>query len=184
MSKFSELLKVDVNEHKQQKGRFSYLSWPFAVSELRKAAPDATWETIHFDGKPFMVTECGYFVEVAVTVDGITLAQIHPVLNHQNKTIEKPNAFDINTSIQRCLVKAIALHGLGLYIYSGEDLPEGTEEPEVTLVKAIEYLKTAKDLDDLDVKSGNISEKVYAQLHIREADAFDAMVVAIAANLS
>ena len=70
-----------------------------------------------------MKTECGYFVEVAVTVKGITLSQIHPVLDNRNKPLEKPNAFDINTSIQRCLVKAIALHGLGLYIYAGEDLP-------------------------------------------------------------
>ena len=69
-------------------------------------------------------------MEVAVTVDGITLSQIHPVLDNNNKPIQKPNAFQINTSLQRCLVKAIALHGLGLYIYQGEDLPTGTEEQE------------------------------------------------------
>lgn len=56
-------------------------------------------------------------------MDGVTLSQIHPVLDHRNKPIQQPNAFDINTSIQRCLVKAIALHGLGLYVYAGEDLP-------------------------------------------------------------
>ena len=77
-----------------------------------------------FDGLPYQKTETGYFVEVAVTVQGVALSQIHPVLDARNEPIEVPDAFDINTSIQRCLVKAIALHGLGLYIYAGEDLPE------------------------------------------------------------
>ena len=71
-----------------------------------------------------MVTEGGFFVKVSVTIDGITRSQIHPVLDNRNQTIEKPNANDINTSIMRCLAKAIALHGLGLYIFAGEDLPE------------------------------------------------------------
>jgi hypothetical protein len=65
------------------------------------------------------------FVEVAVTVQGVTLSQLHPVLDHRNRPIPAPTAFEINTSIQRALVKAIALHGLGLYIYAGEDLPNG-----------------------------------------------------------
>lgn len=121
---FNDLYKIDVKQHIEKKGNFSYLSWPYAVAELRKAAPDATWETIKFDGKPYCETKAGCFVEVAVTVNGITLSQIHPVLDMRNKTIPAPDAFQINTSIQRCLVKAIALHGLGLYIYAGEDLPE------------------------------------------------------------
>jgi aspartate aminotransferase-like enzyme len=76
-----------------------------------------------FDSLPFQKTEAGFFVEVAVTVQSVTLSQIHPVLDSKNRPIDMPSAFDINTSIQRCLVKAIALHGLGLYIYAGEDLP-------------------------------------------------------------
>src|SRR6187431_1992624 len=75
-------------------------------------------------GLPYLKTDCGYFVEVEVTVEGVRLSQIHPVLDARNKPIEMPSAFDINTSIQRCLVKAIALHGLGLYVYAGEDLPQ------------------------------------------------------------
>lgn len=71
-----------------------------------------------------MATEAGVFVEVAVTVQGITLSQIHPVLDGRNRPILTPTAFDINSSLQRCLVKAIALHGLGLYVYAGEDLPQ------------------------------------------------------------
>jgi hypothetical protein len=120
---YAELSRIDVSDHVEKKGKFSYLSWAWAVDVLRKHDPSATWEVIRFDGMPYMKTECGFFVEVAVTVNGITLSQIHPVLDNRNKPIAKPNAFEINTSIQRCLVKAIALHGLGLYIYAGEDLP-------------------------------------------------------------
>jgi hypothetical protein len=75
------------------------------------------------------MTDLGVFVEVAVTVQGICLSQIHPVLDSRNRPILAPTAFDINTSIQRCLVKAIALHGLGLYIYAGEDLPQVGSDP-------------------------------------------------------
>ena len=121
---FAELNKVNCSEHVEKKNGFSYLSWPFAIAELRKRHPSATWEVCRFDGKPFLQTDLGYFVEVAVTVEGVRLSQIHPVLDHRNKAIPNPDPFQINTSIQRCLVKAIALHGLGLFIYAGEDLPE------------------------------------------------------------
>jgi hypothetical protein len=124
---FVQLAKIDVSEHVEKKGGFSYLSWAWAVDRLRRIYPDATWEVKRFNGAPYLKTDCGYFVEVAVTVAGVTLSQIHPVLDARNRPIAEPNAFDINTSIQRCLVKAIALHGLGLYIYAGEDLPEGIE---------------------------------------------------------
>ena len=137
---FNKLSKLDVSEHVEKKGQFKYLSWAWAVQELRKAYPQATWEVIKTDGAPFCQTECGVFVEVAVTVEGVTLAQIHPVLDNRNKPIAKPSAFEINTSIQRCLVKAIALHGLGLYIYAGEDLPQvdvaSAEDMEASLNNA------------------------------------------------
>lgn len=120
---FTDLYSVDCSGFVEHKNGFSYLSWPFAVAQLRKHDPEATWEVLRFDGKPFLCTECGYFVEVAVTVKGITLSQIHPVLDHRNKPVAMPDAFNINSSIQRCLVKAIALHGLGLSIYAGEDMP-------------------------------------------------------------
>lgn len=124
---FANLAKIDVSEYIEKKGKFSYLSWAYAVDQLRKQDPAATWEVIRFNGMPYLKSECGYFVEVAVTCQGVTLSQIHPVLDNNNKPITQPNAFQINTSIQRALVKAIALHGLGLYIYAGEDLPQGAE---------------------------------------------------------
>ena len=130
---FTALSQNDVSKYVEKKGRFSYLSWTYAVQTLKKAHPDSVWEIKRDEkGQPFFNTECGYFVEVAVTVEGITHSQIHPVLNGANKPIASPNAFEINTSIQRCLVKAIALHGLGLYIYAGEDLPEVDDVPAST----------------------------------------------------
>lgn len=125
---FAQLAAINVGEHIERKGQFSYLSWPFAVAQLRQFDATATWEVRRFDGLPYLATDNGTFVEVAVTVKGITLSQIHPVLDSRNRPLLAPSAFDINTSIQRCLVKAIALHGLGLYIYAGEDLPVTGEE--------------------------------------------------------
>jgi len=121
---FRKLFQIPVTEYVEKKGQFSYLSWPFAVAQLRLADPSATWEVRRFDGLPYLQTDAGVFVEVAVSVQGITLSQIHPVLDGRNQPILAPSAFEINTSLQRCLVKAIALHGLGLNIYAGEDLPD------------------------------------------------------------
>lgn len=120
---FKQLYETNVNELAEKKGSFSYLSWPYAVAQLRLADPNASWEVKRYaDNLPYQKTDLGVFVEVAVTSQGITLSQIHPVLDNKNRPLLEPNAFDINTSIQRCLVKAIALHGLGLSIYAGEDL--------------------------------------------------------------
>tara|TARA_R110000824_G_scaffold43979_5_gene128359 strand:- start:700 stop:1269 length:570 start_codon:yes stop_codon:yes gene_type:complete len=131
MSKFfKQLNEINVNTLTEKKGQFSYLSWAWAVRELLQVDPAATW-VIHKWGdsddvncRPYMETETGFFVQVTVTVGGVERTQIHPVLDNRNQTIEKPNAFQINTSIQRCLAKAIALHGLGLYIFAGEDVPQ------------------------------------------------------------
>ena len=120
---FRRLFEIDVAKYVEKKGQFDYLSWPYAVAQLRLADPQAQWEVKRFNGLPYLVTDLGVFVEVAVTVQGVTLSQIHPVLDAKNRPILAPTSFDINTSIQRCLVKAIALHGLGLSIYAGEDLP-------------------------------------------------------------
>ena len=126
---FRTLSGVNISDQLEKKGGFSYLSWPFAVQQLRLADPTATWEVKRFDNLPYLKTEVGYFVEVAVTVQGITLSQIHPVLDDEHRPIVAPTCFEINTSIQRALVKAIALHGLGLCVYAGEDLPKTEKTP-------------------------------------------------------
>ena len=126
---FEKLNSVDVSKFTEKKGQFNYLSWAHAVRELLKACPEATWEVHLFDNsdgtkQPYMKNGTGAYVQVSVDVEGVIRTQIHPVLDHKNSPIDSPNSFQINTSIQRCLAKAIALHGLGLYIFAGEDLPE------------------------------------------------------------
>lgn len=133
MKTFEELSKIDVSPKMEKKGKFTYLSWPYAVSEFRKNCPNGIWATVKHNGSPILTTEQGHFVEVEVTPDTATpeikFSQIHPILDQSNKPISAPNAFHVNTSIQRCLVKAIAIAtGIGLFIYAGEDLPE-QEEP-------------------------------------------------------
>jgi hypothetical protein len=130
---FTVMLTKNVQEHVEKKGGFAYLSWPYAVAELKKVDPTATWRVCRFGEAqlPFQATDHGYFVEVEVTFFGVAQSHIHPVLNNQNRPIANPNSFEINTSIMRCLVKAIAVAtGLGLYIYAGEDLPLETAEGE------------------------------------------------------
>jgi len=147
---FTELDQVDVTKHIEKKGKFSYLSWAYAVRELKKRHPSATWtvhefgESINGNDRPYMKTECGFFVKVSVIVDGIEMTQVHPVLDHQNKPILTPNAFQINTSIQRCLAKCIALHGLGIHLYAGEDLPPS---PPLDENQAKELISLLKDND-------------------------------------
>jgi hypothetical protein len=132
---FSTLNAVNVSQFLEKKDKFSYLSWSYAVAELQKADPTATWEVIKFplpDAPhvlaPVCITPFGCFVEVAVVAGGKRLTQVHPVLDQRNQAIKSPDAGAINKSIMRCLVKAIALHGLGLYVYAGEDLPLGDDE--------------------------------------------------------
>jgi hypothetical protein len=120
MSKFLELRKINVNDHTEQKGRFTYLSWAWAVDQLLQQDHTATWTY----GEPTVFQDGSMMVFCTVTAFDKHMTAMLPVLNHQNKPIQNPNAMDVNTAMQRCLVKAIALHGIGLYIYAGEDLPE------------------------------------------------------------
>ena len=158
-STFMKLFKTDVSEYVKQKGNYNYLSWCFAVQELKRACPTARWGVTKAEnGEPFLKTECGYFVDVWVEVDGVSLSQIHPVLDNRNDPIEKPNAFQINTSLQRALAKCIALHGLGLYIFAGEDLPEPnalTPAEEDNLYDLAKPLGK-KFVDDLKNKAGKM----------------------------
>lgn len=120
---FEKLSKVDVKGLTEKKGKLDYLSWSHAVKELKTVYPKSYWIVEEYDGKPFMKTEEGYFVKVTVTVEGVSQAQIHPVFDNSFKALANPTACQINTSIQRCLAKAIALHGIGIDVFSGEDLP-------------------------------------------------------------
>lgn len=121
----SELLKINVNDHLEKKGQLSYLSWAWAWAEVLKIDPGATWRAHEWNGLPAMfLPDKTAMVKVSVTIKGDTKECPLPVMDHKNKAIVSPDAFAINTATMRALAKAVGMHGLGLYIYAGEDLPE------------------------------------------------------------
>lgn len=131
----SELLKINVNDHTEKKGNLTYLSWAWAWAEVLKIDPAATWDAHEFNGMPVCVMpDSTAMTKVSVTIKGDKKTSWLPVMDNRNKAIQGPDAFQINTAIMRCLAKAIAMHGLGLYIYAGEDLPEQDFAPLDKLV--------------------------------------------------
>jgi hypothetical protein len=130
-----KLLSKNVNEHIEKKNNLSYLSWAWAWAEALKADPSATYEVQFFDGKPFVDINGTAMVFVTATMFGKPMTCQLPVMDYRNKAIPKPDAFAVNTAIMRCMTKALSLHGLGLYIYAGEDLPE--DAPKISPTKGV-----------------------------------------------
>lgn len=128
----NDLLALNVNAHTEKKGNLTYLSWAWAWAEAIKADPAATFTVQMFDGSPLCRIGKTALVFVTVTLFGKPLACQLPVMDNRNKAIQDPDAFAVNTAIMRCMTKALALHGLGLYIYAGEDLPDGEEVKNFT----------------------------------------------------
>lgn len=130
---FEKLNAINVNEHTEKKNNLTYLSWAWAWGELKKIFPTATY-TIYenADGLFYHTDGKTAWVKTGVTVDGIEHIEYLPVMDYRNKSIPLENitSFDVNKAIQRSLTKAVARHGLGLYIYAGEDLPDGEEPPK------------------------------------------------------
>jgi len=119
-----ELLKLNVNEHTEKKVNLTYLSWAWAWAEALKADPKATFKVEMFNDKCYMDINGTAMVWVTVTLFDKPMTCQLPVMDYKNKAITNPDAFQVNTAIMRCMTKALGLHGLGLYIYAGEDLPE------------------------------------------------------------
>lgn len=149
VSKFEELLKFNINDKVEKKRsgntELTYLSWAFAVGEMEKAYPEWEYSILEFNGLPYQFDpNTGYLVWTEIKAGGKTKRMWLPVMDGANKSmkdksyqyktkydtkhVEAASMFDINKTIMRCLVKNIAMFGLGLYIYAGEDLPEGEEE--------------------------------------------------------
>lgn len=151
MKTFNELRLINVNEHTERKGKFTYLSWTWAVDQLLQNDPAATWTF----GDPVYFNE-SVMVFCSVNAFGKTMTCQMPVLNNTNKAIANPNAMDVNTAMMRCLTKCISLFGIGLYIYAGEDLPD---EPEVDLRDQADIwclaIDKAENIDELKVIYGN-----------------------------
>jgi len=128
----AHLLTLNVNDHTEKKANLTYLSWAWAWAEALKADPKATFKVEMFGDKCFMDINGTAMVWVTVTMFDKPMTCQLPVMDHRNKAIVNPDAFQVNTSIMRCMTKTLSLHGLGLYIYAGDDLPQG-EEPESTI---------------------------------------------------
>ena len=185
---FDKLSAVNVNKYKEDRNGLSYLSWTWAWSEFKKACPDANYEVVKFDGLPYCYDpNTGYMVYTRVTVGETTHEMWLPVMdssNHAMKaeqytvhtkykdvTVEAATMFDVNKAIMRCLTKNLAMFGLGLYIYAGEDLPEVEQEEkkaadEEKRLEAIKKLKeTAKknQIEWLEKEYGKIDDFTFEQ---------------------
>lgn len=152
MKTFVELKSINVNEHTEKKGNLTYLSWAWAVDQLLTNDPQATWE--YKEPKQFGDT---LMVFCSVTAFGKTMTSQLPVLDYRNKAISNPDAMAVNTAMQRCLAKAIALHGIGLYIYAGEDLPE--PEP-INPDELIKRITSSESLDELQANFKSVFNEV------------------------
>jgi hypothetical protein len=134
LSVFETLNAINVNEHTEKKNNLTYLSWAWAWAELKKNYPDSFY-TIYenADGLFYHTDGKTAWVKTGVTVEGLELLEFLPVMDYKNQsiTLDKLTSYNVNTAIQRSLTKAVARHGLGLYIYAGEDLPNsGNSNPE------------------------------------------------------
>jgi hypothetical protein len=143
------LLSKNVNEHTEKKGNLTYLSWAWAWAEALKADPDASYKIEMFGDKCFMDINGTAMVFVTVTMFGKPMTCQLPVMDYKNKAIPNPDAFAVNTAIMRCMTKALSLHGLGLYIYAGEDLPEG-EGSDIDVGMMIDHLAAIESASTMD----------------------------------
>lgn len=153
---FETLNNIDVSNKVKEKGGLTYLSWSSAWAEVKKKYPEATYRIIpqidesgntrfwHDDGKTG-------WVEVCVTIEDISHTEVLAIMDFKNKSIPAENitSVDANKSLKRCLVKALAMHGLGLYIYEGEDLPE----------EASKLLDLQNEVAELAKKKSSLSDK-------------------------
>jgi hypothetical protein len=143
MSKYLELRNVDVSDKVEKKNGLSYLSWAWAVDTLLQRDPQATWTY----GQPVMFGET-VMVFCTVNAFGKSMTAQLPVMDYRNKAIPNPDAFAVNTAMQRALTKAIALHGLGLSLYVGEDL---WDDVDIDPSDLVEKILQSKDLVELKV---------------------------------
>ena len=144
---FETLNSINVNEHTESKNGLTYLSWAWAWQMVKKYFPDATYTVYERpDGRPYWDDGRTCWVKTGVTIEGLEHIEYLPVMDNRNNSIpvEKVTSFDMNKAIQRSLTKAAARHGLGLYIYAGEDLPN--EEQEQRKAEAEQKRRTKKTI--------------------------------------
>lgn len=163
---FSELRKINVNEHIEKKGNLSYLSWAWAVDYLLQEDSTAHWgfhEPTYF----------GETVMVSCTVEamGKSMYMHLPVMDNKNNAIKNPDARKISDAMMRCLAKCIATFGIGLYVYAGEDVPHIDEEP-IDIENMLRCIAEAKTLEELrEVYIATVKHSKGNQEALRELEA-------------
>lgn len=194
VSVFETLNNINVNEHTENKGGLTYLSWAWAWAEVKKRYPTAFYTiyenaqgwNYHTDGKT-----C--WVKTGVTIEGLEHIEYLPVMNSKNRSIplEEVNSFDVNKAIQRSLTKACARHGLGLYVYAGEDLPEAEANapaPKITEAQIAEFtalgVKVENTLRKFGVEKLEDLTQEQAQYIIDQKKAYDQKKAAQAEQLA
>ena len=197
MSKINEAISVflskNVNDMAEKKNGFTYLSWALAWKEVLETYPTATYRILKNEkGLPYFADETGAICFTEVTIEGIAHEMWLPVMDGANKAMKKESytyktkfgeksveaytMFDINKTVMRCLVKNLAMFGLGLYIYAGEDLPNALEEVKIDKVEIKKELteeekkeKAIKLIEKLCVKNGlSYDESIFKKMDINE----------------
>jgi hypothetical protein len=153
MSKYLELRNVDVSDKIEKKNNLSYLSWAWAVDTLLQHDQSATWTY----GQPVMFGDT-LMVFCTVTAFGKSMTAQLPVMDYRNKAIPNPDAFAVNTAMQRALTKAIALHGLGLSLYVGEDLWDDIDTG-ASIIADVDEIKAQKTPAELKVAFAKLYKK-------------------------
>lgn len=183
---FKKFVQLNVNEHTESKNDLTYLSWAWAWQETLKICPTATYEIKKFTNEitgqqlPYLESDLGFMVFTSVTINGLTREMWLPVMDNTNKsmkheaytyntrsgerTVEAATMFDVNKTIMRCLTKNLAMFGLGIYIYAGEDLPMELDDPITP--KQIERIRELKVIETnvcSKYKVKSIEELTYRQ---------------------
>ena len=187
MSVFESLNSINVNDKTEKKGNLTYLSWAWAWAEVKKLYPDIQRTVYESEnGINYFTDGKSCWVKVGVTINGLEHIDYLPVMDFRNNSIilDKVTSFDVNKAIQRSTTKALALHGLGLYIYAGEDLPEGYEPPAPVKPKldtkrlngALESIKNGnytydKLMDTFDLTDAQVKKADKFIKELQEAEA-------------
>lgn len=163
MSYFEKLFAINVNDRVEKKNGLSYLSWAYAWAEVKKLYPSANY-TIYenADGWNYFTDGRTCWVKTGVTIEEIEHIEYLPVMDNRNRSIpaDMVTSFDVNKAIQRSITKCIGRHGLGLYLYAGEDMPE--EEAKKTYICA----DCGKEIKDAYIAQG--TEKAYGRALCKE----------------
>lgn len=171
---FNQLNKINVNDKVEKKNGLTYLAWAFAWGEVKKLFPNATYTIYERETEHGLVN---YFtdgrtcwVKTGVTIEGLEHIEQLPVMDYKNNSIplEKVTSFDVNKSIQRSLTKAVARHGLGLYIYAGEDLPE--EQKQIATKEQIEKVKDLYKEDEIKKMLTNLKVSSLEEITVNQAE--------------